>query len=931
MPSTKKTPATVNSVVKSDSIELNTARSIDLDPQDWYWATWRNLPPLQRPEPQPFDLQDCLKRLGKVKNWDWSKAEIAPSLSRAEAHFWCCAIAESKLVKLKDLVKILAKQSFDGNISIELAKRTCPPQSSPHHHYHISEIFPLINLLTTEELISFADNTGQESLVSIVEGFRVCILPYLTPAQIESWKSHFRSRLDPSRWSAGANLEVPPEFFFAAYLGMHDELLPLVESWADDAFSYPDRAYLAYYQKPQEIIFGLNHRDLVERQMRRLDLYLQVTHHTWQAAMYIRAWLAHTEYSALDLVYNSVLRAGSKELAAELLTAFALVKAPEVAPFMLESISYSLAPQVAKKWLQDNPGHAIPGLIPVAAARGQFADKAVEFLLSMKRKGYADYIQTCLERVSPEIATQIRSTVLDIEEKSYIPFNDLTTPEWLQNALAEFVPEVNKLLNWTIDPIDLPPIACGEYCLNDRQIAIVLNALRQSGLNRPNPLVVAIKNNVNIAELDVFAWKLFEAWRAEGSPSHEKWATIAIGFLGNDGCVMKLAPLIRIWPGVSKHNQAVLGLLCLQAIGTDVALMQIHSIAQKVKYQGIKQRAQECMESIAKQRNMSREQLEDRIVPDCDLDDRGTRLFDFGTRQFWLVLGANLKPMVKDAEGKIKSDLPKPNSKDDRERAEAAIAEWKALKKQIVEVFKMQPARLERAMIAGRRWQVDEFTNLLVRHPLMTNLAQRIVWGGYDAAGRLILTLRVTEDFTYANDRDETCQLTGLDRIGIVHPLHLSPELRANWGEIASDYEIISPFPQLGRSICQLEAGEATQTEITRFKDAKVPALALVGILDKSGWVRGTPQDGGFFTEHFKSFPSANITAVVEYEGVPIGYMESAEEQSIERCYFLAGTQTTYICTDRTKAIALGEIDPVVMSEAIRDLIAIASKSQSAH
>ncbi len=31
-------------------------RSIDLNPEDWFWATWRNLTPLPRPEPQPFDL-----------------------------------------------------------------------------------------------------------------------------------------------------------------------------------------------------------------------------------------------------------------------------------------------------------------------------------------------------------------------------------------------------------------------------------------------------------------------------------------------------------------------------------------------------------------------------------------------------------------------------------------------------------------------------------------------------------------------------------------------------------------------------------------------------------------------------------------------------------------------------------------------------------
>src|SRR5439155_409904 len=35
-------------------------RSIDLEPQDWFWATWRPREPLPRPDPPPFDCQEAL-------------------------------------------------------------------------------------------------------------------------------------------------------------------------------------------------------------------------------------------------------------------------------------------------------------------------------------------------------------------------------------------------------------------------------------------------------------------------------------------------------------------------------------------------------------------------------------------------------------------------------------------------------------------------------------------------------------------------------------------------------------------------------------------------------------------------------------------------------------------------------------------------------
>jgi hypothetical protein len=206
------------------------------------------------------------------------------------------------------------------------------------------------------------------------------------------------------------------------------------------------------------------------------------------------------------------------------------------------------------------------------------------------------------------------------------------------------------------------------------------------------------------------------------------------------------------------------------------------------------------MSEIAGKRGMTSLQLADRLIPTCNLDDRGTRIFDFGYRQFWFVISDGLKPMVKDANRKLYSNLPKPNIKDDRKKAEAAIADWKVLKQQVTEVFKIQSSRLEGAMTSKRRWEVAEFETLWVRHPLMCHLTQLMVWGGYDKEGHLIGTFHVTEDRTYANERDLSCELIGFDRIGIVHPDEFSPALLDIWGELMSDYKIVSPFVQLCRS-----------------------------------------------------------------------------------------------------------------------------------
>jgi hypothetical protein len=301
-------------------------------------------------------------------------------------------------------------------------------------------------------------------------------------------------------------------------------------------------------------------------------------------------------------------------------------------------------------------------------------------------------------------------------------------------------------------------------------------------------------------------------------------------------------------------------------------------------------------------------------------------VFDFGPRQFKFVLDADMKPMVRDEAGKLKGDLPKPNSKDDADKAKAAVDTWKLLKKQIKEVVKVQAVRLEQAMVSSRRWSVEDFEKLLVRHPLMVNLVRRLLWGGYDKAGKLQNAFRVTEEQEYADSSDNATSLDGLHEIGIVHPLQLSDAERAKWGEVFGDYEIIPPFPQLGRRVNTLLPGEETAKEITRYNGPKINPMALVGIFDKLGWQRGGAGDGGNISYHTKDFPTAHVRAVVEYEpGFAVGGMDYSGDQTLERGYFVPlGEYGGWFTADT--AVAWGEVDPVVVSEVLAAMAILASK-----
>jgi predicted DNA-binding WGR domain protein len=907
-------------------VSLEVKREIRLDPADWLYATWRKRTPLPRPTPRPFDKDACAAAVARIRpgtygwDWKWEKLGTPSVLSPQEAVFWLEAMSlAGRERKPADVAEELRKKDFPSEVSKEEALKYLEKAGrfgGVELLKMAASLLPPLELADLLIEISERDRNargtlgwqfGNESIV----GFRRHVLPYMTDDELGRLRARVEPLIDPKNWPSDHYAEPSAAFFLGAACGLHGALLAVVRGIPANAYTQDGWDH-AYYHQVQLLIMGLGSADLVNTEMRRLKLRLN-------RPEFVRGWLATTEFAGLDYLRDSILRETNAEQAAEQLEPMALVEAPEAAPHMLELKMSSRAPRVAREWLERYPACAISGLVPVAGGRGKLADAAIDTLMDMKRKGYGEPIARAGAAVE-----RVRKEVIEHEEAALPELTDAEAPPWLAGAK----PGKAKLPGWTA-PETMPPLTLKGKRLSPAQTLAVLSSLQASPAGKPDDLLKGLKAEGDPDANDAFAWRLFDLWLSDGAPSREKWAMVAIGHLGGDASALRITPMIRAWPGESQHQRAVTGLECLRAIGSDTALMCLNGIAQKLKFKGLKTKAQELMEAIASDRNMSRTELEDRIVPDCDLDAKGTRIFDFGPRQFRFVLGPEMKAMIKDADGKVRGDLPAPSSKDDAEKAAAAVEEWKLLKKQIKEVAKIQAERLEQAMVTGRRWKTSEFKQLLMKHPLMVNFVRLLVWGGYDARNKLAGTFRVTEDGTCANEQDDGVEIDGYTWVGIVHPLHLPADTARAWGQVFGDYEIVPPFQQLGRPVYTLEPGEEKETELKRWKGTKIPATALVGTLERLAWIRGIPQDGGVFYEHTKPFPGAAITAVVEYEqGVPVGYMEGWDDQEITRAYFVRGVYKPAMYPKHEDTLKLGEVDPVAISEVLKDLILIASKGK---
>ncbi len=250
--------------------------------------------------------------------------------------------------------------------------------------------------------------------------------------------------------------------------------------------------------------------------------------------------------------------------------------------------------------------------------------------------------------------------------------------------------------------------------------------------------------------------------------------------------------------------------------------------------------------------------------------------------------------------------------RDDAERASAARRAWRQFREEAREAFRLQGARLERAMLEGRRRPVAAFQAHVARHPLLTHLARRLLWAGFDRRGRLAGTFRVAEDGTWADVGDARCEPRRFSAVGLPHPVQLADDERAAWGEVFSDYEIIPPFPQLARPAHRPEAAEEDGRELRRFHGTQVPSLGILNALRSSGWQQHW---GGGVSGERRYFPGADLTVLIEMSGW--GW------KMIREVVFIPGTPSGGV--NLNTALRLQEVDPVVFSEVVKTVGTLAS------
>jgi len=439
-------------------------------------------------------------------------------------------------------------------------------------------------------------------------------------------------------------------------------------------------------------------------------------------------------------------------------------------------------------------------------------------------------------------------------------------------------------------------------------------------------------------EVSLYMQSLYGEWMSMGAEAKKRWVLYAVSVHGGAAIVPVFYRQIKEWSEHSRGAMAAEAVKALALNSSSEALLLVDQMSRKYKFRQVKNAAGEALANAADMLGISREELEDRLVPNLGLNGQMERVFDYGSRSFTVRLNSALEMEVYDGNGKQLKNLPSPGKQDDPDKAGLASDEFKQMKKQLKTVIQNQKLRLEQALSTARFWDIQDWQKLFVKNPVMHQFAVGLIWGAYEN-GILKETFRYMEDgsFNTVDESEYTLPGTGILEdgssgtvaseaagagleavIGLIHPLELSEEELAAWREQLSDYEIVQPFEQLNRTIYRVTEKEADASAFTQFNGRMINGLSLSGKLLNMGWFRGEVLDAGVYENYYRK--DGDVGAELTFSGSSVGYEN--EDVTVYHIYFYRFADYTdggaYSAFSKENRCKLNEVSPRYFSEIIR-------------
>lgn len=341
-----------------------------------------------------------------------------------------------------------------------------------------------------------------------------------------------------------------------------------------------------------------------------------------------------------------------------------------------------------------------------------------------------------------------------------------------------------------------------------------------------------------------------------------------------------------------------------------------------------------AIESAAKASGMTVDELEDLAVPTGGLDTDGTRMETFGAE-------GSARLTLDSATGRTKLEWFGADGKP-RRAVPAGVkrgfaAEVKALKaaeEEVASALSAQAARFDKALLDERVWTLGVWRERYGSHPVLGNLARRLLWTVNEVAA-----LPVGDGFVNVSGQTLN-SLADEAEVKLWHPIHAAPEEVMRWRDALETRGLVQPLKQAHREVYLLtDAERATRSYSNRFAAHILKQHQFNSLCALRGWkntLRLMVDDT--YPPATRPLPRFGLRAEFWVEGIGDDYGTDTNEAGTylrlatdQVRFYAENAETNYAhaggggyASGRGQAPAeplpLAEVPPLALSEVMRDV-----------
>jgi hypothetical protein len=267
-------------------------------------------------------------------------------------------------------------------------------------------------------------------------------------------------------------------------------------------------------------------------------------------------------------------------------------------------------------------------------------------------------------------------------------------------------------------------------------------------------------------------------------------------------------------PGVGIRDQRM-GNACLWTLinmPDGRGIPYLARLLNRIKYPSVKKTINAALDEAAARAGMSRGTLDELSVPTHELQDgrREIPLGESGGAAILEIVGAaDVSVSFRRADGKVTASVPA-----ELKELKAGIKEAKSAAKEIEADLATQIARLQRIYLENRDWSFADWTSRYAEHPLLAQLARRLIWDVTAEVGR---TAAILVDGVLTDVAGNPVAVEDR-RIALWHPIGKPVAEVLAWRRRLTALRIVQPLKQAHREVYYVtDAERATGVYSNRF------------------------------------------------------------------------------------------------------------------